>query len=577
MDGCCEILLRIEATPRKTKCSSIPCVACLPNAQRASSRSSAGVSAAGTLNLLLLKRSNARNRKAREDDAKHRFYSTSALNSESPSNAEQPRCGDATDDQPSRSSAAATRCLRDSATFVGQAAAALSTEFLPFDGTNSTIRTEMDDSSNSRIKMLLQLRDLRLPSETEKSTSRNNKKNRLSATASEAIERLSNHGGFNFGVGVNSDFGMDGETTCREEFKLGDPIHDDYFAMGRFRNKCGALINQPVSHAVSSLLILLNAGVLAALTFRFENPKVVDGLEILDMIILSLFTIELFVQAFYLGISAFLANRWFLLDLIIIIFSWSFLGSSINVLRSLRIFRVFALLSRWESMRHLVQAVGTTLPRMASIWATLLLFFFVFCVLFTDLYGDLYEDDYLDYDYFGRLDKTFLTLFQFMTLDSWSGVVRQVLEGRPAALISFCSWIVITAFFMLNLVVAVICDSLIELNNLKEKKLQNNAMKKHQNMITAQTEELLQETQRLTQIQSQLLQNQVLMQQALLQMAHLDEANSTPKSGVDDGSSNVRNGDQLSESTGGQKGALGRLLSNMSDDEGSVESKSSLR
>ena len=55
---------------------------------------------------------------------------------------------------------------------------------------------------------------------------------------------------------------------------------------------------------------------------------------------------------------------------------------------------------------------------MATIWVSLGLFFYIFSVLHTDLYHNLWDKDVLDYDYFGRLDRTALTLFQMMTLDS---------------------------------------------------------------------------------------------------------------------------------------------------------------
>lgn len=382
----------------------------------------------------------------------------------------------------------------------------------------------------------------------------NPRKSPLSLCASRAIEDLSvHHGGFQF-EDQGDAMGDTNHTDCaeHEEWKLGDPYHDVTEPLGRIRNRCGAFINHRVASLASTMLILLNAIVLAAMTVKFQNSNINKVLETLDTVILSLFTIELSLQLFYLGLPELLRQRWLLFDLIIIIFSWAFVGSPVSVVRSFRIFRVFSLFSRWESMRNLVAAVGRTLPKMVTIWVALLLFFFVFCVLFTDLYGDLYEEGYLDYDYFGQLDKTFLTLFQFMTLDSWSAVVRQVRVDRPASLIAFCSWIIITAFFALNLVIAVICESLIELNNLKEKKNRSKALKKHQDMIAAQTEQLVEESQRILFIQNQMLKNQALMQQALLEIAaHMD-----------------RSTREKSMSTSSQgKGALSRLLSSLSDED----------
>ena len=107
------------------------------------------------------------------------------------------------------------------------------------------------------------------------------------------------------------------------------------------------------------------------------------------------------------------------------------MGSPVKILRSFRIFRIFALVARVESLKTLFTAVLGSLPQMGNIWLVLSMFFYVFAVLFTNLYAELYDEGFLDWDYFGRLDRTLITLFQFMTLDSWTGVVRQVMDAQP--------------------------------------------------------------------------------------------------------------------------------------------------
>lgn len=101
---------------------------------------------------------------------------------------------------------------------------------------------------------------------------------------------------------------------------------------------------------------------------------------------------------------------------------------------------------------------------MASIWVMLLIFFYVFCVLFTTVFHELFDEGYFDVDYFGRLDKTFVTLFQVMTLDNWSEVARATMEYNPWSFLGFFFFILFTSFFVINLVVAVICESLIQIS-----------------------------------------------------------------------------------------------------------------
>ena len=58
------------------------------------------------------------------------------------------------------------------------------------------------------------------------------------------------------------------------------------------------------------------------------------------------------------------------------------------------------------------------------------------------------------------------TLFQIMTLEGWSdGVVRPVMEVHPWAWMFFIPFILVTTFAVLNLVVAVIVNSMQTLND----------------------------------------------------------------------------------------------------------------
>lgn len=110
---------------------------------------------------------------------------------------------------------------------------------------------------------------------------------------------------------------------------------------------------------------------------------------------------------------------------------------------------------------------------------------------------------------FGSLPKSFVTLFQIMTLDNWSNVARQVMDHNPASFVGFFAFIIFTAFFVVNLVVAVICETLIHVHRAEEIRsgamLNEMAVPLTSAAISGPTELLLQE----------LLQNQNEMQKAI--------------------------------------------------------------
>jgi len=332
-------------------------------------------------------------------------------------------------------------------------------------------------------------------------------------------EFLDNGGGlasqFNF---TDDDDDGDGNGD-NDAWKLGDPLHEST-RLGSIRNEVGRLVNLgPIQWALMGMIIA-NSLILGALTFLHDNPVATQALETVDLAFLIIFSVELVAQFFYLGIQ-FFKNGWLMFDAVIVSVSWAFENSEFTVMRSFRIFRLFAMVSRWTSLQRLFKAIGKTIPKMGTIAAMLGLFFYAFSVFYTNLFWDLYDEGYLDVDYFGNLQLTFLTLFQVMTMDSWTAMVRQVMEVYPWAWVGFVIWVIVTAFFFVNLIVAVICESLIEINSHRDMKRHGKMLRHQDNVVRDQTKTLIAETQQLLKIQNEMLANQIIMERTLLQVVDL--------------------------------------------------------
>ena len=120
------------------------------------------------------------------------------------------------------------------------------------------------------------------------------------------------------------------------------------------------------------------------------------------------------------------------------------------------------LISSVPAMRVVVDAVLKTIPAMLSISALLSIFYYVYGVLCVEFFGEKFPE------WFGTLPRALYTLFQIMTLESWSmGIVRPVMEVYPYAWIVFVSYIVIVGMIALNLIVGVIVNSLNEITQNK--------------------------------------------------------------------------------------------------------------
>jgi hypothetical protein len=111
------------------------------------------------------------------------------------------------------------------------------------------------------------------------------------------------------------------------------------------------------------------------------------------------------------------------------------------------------------------------MPRMFAIGLLLFLISYIFAVMFTQLFKDLYERDLTEEDYFGRMDDTFFTLFQIMTLDNWADVARQVMAVYAWAWVPFIIFVIVTGFVVVNLIIAVICDAISALHDDEKAKL----------------------------------------------------------------------------------------------------------
>jgi voltage-gated sodium channel len=84
-----------------------------------------------------------------------------------------------------------------------------------------------------------------------------------------------------------------------------------------------------------------------------------------------------------------------------------------------------------------------------------MLIYYVFAVIATDLFGDQFPA------WFGSIGLSFYTLFQVMTLESWSmGISRPVMEQYPFAWLFFVPFILVATFTMLNLFIAIIVNAM---------------------------------------------------------------------------------------------------------------------
>lgn len=224
------------------------------------------------------------------------------------------------------------------------------------------------------------------------------------------------------------------------------------------RQKAAAFTESRSFVATITALILLNAITLGLETDANVMARFGDILRRIDLAILVIFTAELALKLFAYRLH-FFRSGWNLFDLAIVTIAWLPAVGPLSILRALRILRVLRLLSVMPQLRRVISAIGRSIPGMISVIGVLCILFYVSAVLTTKLFGQ-HPDPQMQ-EWFGTIGASAYTLFQIMTLESWSmGIVRPTMTLFPYAWIFFVPFIIVTSFAVLNLFIGIIVDAM---------------------------------------------------------------------------------------------------------------------
>jgi voltage-gated sodium channel len=209
-------------------------------------------------------------------------------------------------------------------------------------------------------------------------------------------------------------------------------------------------------------VILLNGLILGLETSPVVMAQFGPVLIALDKLCLLVFLIEI-----ALKLSAYRWNfwrsgwNWF--DFLVVAVALVPGSGPWAVLRSLRILRVLRLLTVMPQLKKVVAAFVHSIPGLSGVILVMLIFFYTMAVLATNLFGEVFPQ------WFGSLGASLFSLFQIMTLESWSmGIVRPVMEVYGWAWLFFVPFIIIATFTILNLFIGIIVSTMQELSTLPD-------------------------------------------------------------------------------------------------------------
>ncbi|MEP5153152.1 ion transporter [Planktotalea sp.] len=220
------------------------------------------------------------------------------------------------------------------------------------------------------------------------------------------------------------------------------------------QQKLDEWLDQPMVGNFIIGVILVNAVVLGLETSSSVMAKMGGLISLLDKACLAIFVAEIAAKLVARG-ARFFRDGWNLFDFVIVGIALVPAADAFSVLRALRILRVLRVVSAAPRLRRVVEGFITALPGMGSVFLLMSIIFYIGAVIATKIFGDAFPE------WFGSLGQSGYTLFQIMTLESWSmGVVRPVMEVYPYAWAFFVPFILVTTFAVVNLLVGLIVNSM---------------------------------------------------------------------------------------------------------------------
>lgn len=226
--------------------------------------------------------------------------------------------------------------------------------------------------------------------------------------------------------------------------------------------RLGRLLDAPGFTRFIMAVIMINAVTLGLETSDTAMARAGGLIHLIDKICLGIFIVEILIKLVVRRFGFFLSG-WNVFDFIIVGIALVPGAQGFSVLRALRILRVLRVISVAPSLRRVVEGFVTALPGMGSVFLLMAIIFYIGSVMATKLFGEAFPQ------WFGTLGQSGYSLFQIMTLESWSmGIVRPVMEIYPYAWAFFVPFIMVTTFAVVNLLVGLIVNSMQDAHSAEE-------------------------------------------------------------------------------------------------------------
>ena len=176
--------------------------------------------------------------------------------------------------------------------------------------------------------------------------------------------------------------------------------------------------------------------------------------HILDSVFIWVFALEIILKLLS-DKHRFFTSSWNIFDFLIVAVSFVSGNGVFSILRAFRIVRALRLLYRIPKLRVITASLFNSIPSIGWISLLLVIWFYICSVITTNLFGAKFPD------WFGSIGKSMYSLFQIMTLESWSmGIVRPVMQEFPYAWLLFLPFIIFATYTVMNLFIGIMVSAI---------------------------------------------------------------------------------------------------------------------
>ena len=232
----------------------------------------------------------------------------------------------------------------------------------------------------------------------------------------------------------------------------------------RLAGACLRIAESPRFQTAIIAAILLNAIVIGLETYDSIDDEYGGLLRTLNDVFLGVFTVEVLIRVSAHGRRPldFFRSGWNVFDFVVVGAAYlPAVRESVTLLRLARVLRVARLLSVIPGLRNVVLGIERSLAPIGGMAALTFFVLYMYGILGWILYADH------DPDRFGNIGRALLTLFQILTLEGWNDVLDKEMEYSSWSWIYFVSFVLIGTFVVLNVVIAIIVNSMDEVRAME--------------------------------------------------------------------------------------------------------------